>query len=126
MHSPLRSFVAVFLGYLTMAIIVVTLTSIAVKTMNLKSGQPTPGYLAVNVLYSLLAASAGGWVTGRMGRPLSLQHGYALAAVMVVLGMLSYRHYTGTQPLWYQAVLVVLPAGCAVIAAGLAGNPHKP
>jgi peptidoglycan/LPS O-acetylase OafA/YrhL len=127
MHPPLRSFLAVFLGYLVMAIVVVLLTVVAVQTMHLKSGQPTPGYLAVNVVYSLLAAAVGGWVTGRLGRPLSLQHGYALAAVMVVMGVLSYRHYTGSQPRWYQGVLVVLPAGCALVAAGLAGkNPHKP
>ena len=122
MGSALRSFVAVIAGFLTMMVIVVVLTLLAVKVMHMPQGKPTAGYLAVNTVYSLVAASAGGWVTGRLGRPRSLQHGYVLGVVMAMMGVLSYLHYSGVQPLWYQLVMIVLPSFGAVVGAGLAGE----
>ena len=66
MISVLRAFFAVMVGYMVMMLSVIVLTLIFVKTMGLKSGHPTPGYLAINVIYSFLAAAIGGYVTARI------------------------------------------------------------
>ena len=122
MPGLLRSVWAVVAGFLTMAVMVMVLTVIAVKAMGLKSAQPTPGYLELNVVYSLAAAALGGWVTGWIARPRSLEHGYVLGGLMVVMGVLSYFQYKGTQPVWYQVLMTVVPGIIAILAAGWAGS----
>jgi hypothetical protein len=122
MAGLLRSVGAVVAGFLTMAVMVMVLTVIAVKAMGLKSGQPTSGYLVLNVVYSLAAAALGGWVTGWIARPRSLEHGYVLGGLMVVMGVLSYFQYKGTQPVWYQVLMTVVPGIIAILAAGWVGS----
>lgn len=113
----LRSVGAVLCGVLVSFLIVIPATLVAVKAMGLKTGHPMPGYLVLNAIVNVTGAFAGGWVTGKIGRPRSLGCGVALGMTMAVLGVLSYRHYTGLQPLWYQALLVAVPAICAVLGA---------
>ena len=115
----LRSILAVFSGFLTMAVAVMLLTPLAVKLMHQKVGAPTSGYLAVNVAYSLLAAVAGGFVTARIALSHPLLHGVLLAAFMCAMGALSYVRNRGMQPLWYQVLLFFVPPLCAIAGAAL-------
>jgi hypothetical protein len=119
MPSLLRSFFAVMVGFMVMMLTVVVLTLIFVKTMGQHSGHPTPAYLAVNVVYSLLAASIGGFATAAVAKVKPVRHGAALAAVMFVLSVLSYLHDTGGQPVWYRGMLMIVPSLCAVAGAAL-------
>lgn len=119
MPSVLRSILSVIAGYIVMMVVVIALTLILVKTMGLKSGNPTPGYLAINVIYSLLAAAIGGFVTAAIARVKPIQHAAALAVFMAIMGVLSYRHYIGMQPLWYQRMMMFLPSLAAIGGAAL-------
>jgi hypothetical protein len=109
MPSLLRSFLAILFGFIGMMLVVIVLTLIMVKTMGLKTGHPTAGYLFVNTIYSLMAATIGGYVTAAIARVKQLEHGAVLALVILAMGVYSYRHYTGLQPFWYQVMLQILP-----------------
>ena len=119
MISVLRSFFAVMVGYMVMMVVVIALTLLFVKTMGLKSGHPTPQYLATNALYSFLAAAIGGWVTARIAEVKPMVAAGALAMLMAVAGVLSYQHYAGQQPLWYRVTMMVAPSLCALAGAAV-------
>lgn len=119
MVSVLRSFFAVMVGYMVMMVVVIALTLIFVKTMGLKTGNPTPGYLLINVVYSFLAAAIGGWVTGRVAEVKPMVAAGALAILMAITGFLSYQHYTGQQPHWYQLMMMFAPSLCALGGAAI-------
>ena len=119
MMSVLRSIFAVMLGYMAMMLSVIVLTLLFVKTMGLKSAHPTPGYLFVNVVYTFLAAGIGGYVTARIAEVKPMIAAGVLATLMLIMGVLSYRHYTGMQPAWYQAMMQIVPSLCALGGAAL-------
>lgn len=119
MVSVLRSFFAVMVGYMVMMVVVIALTLVFVKTMGLKSGNPTPGYLFLNGVYTFLAAAIGGYVTARIAEVKPMVAAGALAVLMAIMGILSYRHYTGMQPFWYQVMMMVAPSLCALAGAAL-------
>jgi hypothetical protein len=114
MASFLRSLAALFAGLVVMFVMVIGCTRFAVWLLHLKSGHPAPGYLALNVAYSLLAATAGGWVTARLAPRRPLLHGVVLAGIVLLLGVLSYHGYHGGQPGWYQALMLIAPFGCNI------------
>ncbi len=120
MPSVVRSLVAVIVGFMAMMVLVIAVTLLAVKAYGLHSGHPTPGYLVYNVVASLVAATFGGFVTGSIAHERRVRHGIILGLVMMVMGALSYMHYRGPQPAWYQAMLVVVPPLFAVAGAKLA------
>ena len=117
MPPVLRSVIAVIAGFLTLNFIVIVLTLIAVSTMHLKSGHPTPAYLVLNVVYSFFAAAAAGFVAALIAGRKPLQHAASLAAIMLAFGIFSYYKYAGTQPLWYQLMMMIVPPLC-VLAGG--------
>ena len=119
MISVLRAFFAVMVGYMVMMLSVIVLTLIFVKTMGLKTGNPTPGYLFINVVYTFLAATIGGYVTARIAVVKPIAVAGVLAALLVIMGVISYRHYTGLQPFWYQVMMMVTPSLCALGGAAL-------
>ncbi len=119
MPTLARSFVAILVGYMVMTLAVIVLTLIFVKTMGQHSGHPTPAYLVVNVIYSLLAAAIGGFVTASIAKRKPIEHAAILGSVMLIMGVLSYRHYSGLQPVWYQIMMTIVPSLCAVAGAAL-------
>ena len=122
MPNALRSFFAVVFGYIVMIVVVIPLTLIAVKAFGVHSGHPTPGYLVYNIASTFVAAFAGGWVAGRIAPSRPVVHGIVLAVLVVFMAWLSYRRYTGLQPLWYQEMLIVAPAALAILGAWVAGR----
>jgi putative membrane protein (TIGR04086 family) len=117
MPNAIRSVFAVVFGYIVMIVVVIPLTLIAVKAFGVHSGHPAPSYLVYNVAASLLAAFAGGWVAGRIAPSRRVAHGIALGLLVLVMAWLSYRHYAGQQPFWYQRLLIVAPAALAILGA---------
>jgi hypothetical protein len=118
----LRGILAVLAGFLVMAIAVTALTVVTVELTQQKQGSPTPGYLAVNAGYSLLAAVGGGFVTGRIAAGGRLRYGTALAALMCAMSVVSSLQNRGSQPLWYQVGLMLVPPVCALAGAALAAH----
>ena len=111
---------AVIFGYMVMMVFVIIVTVFAVRVTGQVSGHPTAGYLVYNVVVSLLAALLGGFVTGSIAAERKVRHGIILAMVMLVMAALSYTHFKGQQPPWYQAMLVVVPPCVAVAGSWLA------
>ena len=119
MPPVLRSIFAVIGGFLTMNFIIIIFTVISVAMLHLKSGHPSPGYLAFNVGYSFFAAGAAGFVTGLIADRLPLGHAAVLAVIMLAFGIVSYPHFTGQQPLWYQVMMMSVPPLCVLAGAAL-------
>jgi uncharacterized membrane protein YfcA len=119
MPQSVRSILAVLAGFLSMMVVVVACTLASVALLHLKSGNPTPGYLVLNVVYSLAGAFLGGWVTARLAGVAPVGHGVALAVLIVLLSALSYVHYTGLQPLGYQIFVTVFPPFAAIAGAAI-------
>jgi len=128
----LHSVLAVVVGYLTMAILVMVTTALAVRFVlhqplgALRSPQThplSPAYLAANVTGSGIAAVIGGGVTAALAAGHPVTHGAALACLMLLMAVLSLRQMGSAQPRWYRGVLVaVMPAlavGGAVLYAAL-------
>jgi hypothetical protein len=105
----LRSILAIVAGFVTMVIVVMVFTIVSVKALHLQSGHPTPLYLTLNVAYSVFAAMAGGYVSARIAMHHPLHHAYFLAGLIELLSLVSYFHYHGSQPLWYQLMLCIVP-----------------
>jgi hypothetical protein len=117
----LHAFVALVAGFATMAALVAAMTALLTRTVPSwtgTEGKPQPGYIFVNLGYSLLAAAAGGYVTAwaARGNPLVLVLG--LGIIVLALAALSALQSRGKQPIWYQLSLVAItPLG--VLAGGL-------
>ena len=122
MPLAIRSVLSVLGGFAAMALFVGVATAAAVRLMlPAASGtppQPTPAYLAVNLLYSGLAAFLGGYVAGVIAGRAPAAHAAVLAALVLVMSVLSMRQLQGQQPRGYQWTLAVaMPL--LVVAGGL-------
>ena len=120
MPGMLRSVLAVIGGFLTMAIVVMLLTG-AIRMLSPSwfpaDGAPTGPYLTTNVVYSFVAALAGGYVAAWIATRLPMQHAIALGTFVLVMSVMSARFYGARQPRWYQVLLaVVMPL--AVVLGG--------
>ncbi len=117
----LHAFVALFAGFLTMALMVTVVTDFLQRLTPewvAEGGHPKPGYIFVNLGYSFLAAAAGGYITAWIAGQNPLIHVLALAIVVLLLAALSALQQRGKQQVWYLLVLVALtPVG--VLAGGL-------
>jgi hypothetical protein len=103
-----------------MAVTVGVITAVLVKRAPDwvgSTGNPNASYVVVNLVYSLVAAMAGGFVTAWIaqvwiasGRP--IMHILVLAVVVLLLGGLSALQQRGMQPVWYQLLLMaMMPVG---------------
>jgi hypothetical protein len=111
----LRALLSLLAGFLTMALPVGVITAVLQKRAPQwvgPAGQPRPAYIAVNLVYSLAAAIAGGFVSAWIGSDNPLRYALVLAIAVLLLGGMSAVHERGRQPVWYQILLVTLmPAG---------------
>lgn len=83
------------------------------------SSAPTPAYLLVKSVTGFLAAGLGGWITARLA-----PRGYVLVTVALLfvlalaMGSLTGRALaTPLQPLWFQAIVIMLGASGLPIGA---------
>ena len=98
-------------GLSTMALLVGVVTAMLVKLAPDFVGKPPhprPPYIALNLLYSFLAAAAGGYVTAWIAHQNPLVHVPVLALVVLLLSAMSVIQQRGQQPIAYQLILVVL------------------
>jgi hypothetical protein len=117
----LHAFLALLAGFATMAALVAVITVLLQKLAPSwagDQGHPKPAYIFVNLGYSFLAASAGGYVTAWLAQANPLVHVLALAITVLLIAALSALQQRGQQPVWYMLTLVaVTPVG--VLAGGL-------
>lgn len=105
-----RSIVAVAAGLVTIVVLVVALTWVSVEAF-LEGDitiDPTPTFMGISLAYTFFAAVVGGWGTARIawGRP--MLHAAALAAAVLVLGLLGAHPAGASAPGWYAPVVGVL------------------
>jgi hypothetical protein len=106
-----RSFLALLAGFATMAMLVMIATALLVRLAPEWAGaesKPRPGYVCVNLLYSFLAAAAGGYVTAWAAAANPLIHVLILGIVVLAMAALSALQSRGMQPVWYALTLLVL------------------
>jgi hypothetical protein len=117
----LRAFVALAAGFATLALLVIVVTALLARLTPSWVGEeskPTAGYIFVNLGYSFLAASVGGYVTAWAAVSNPLVHVLVLGIIVLALAGLSALQSRGKQPIGYQLALVALsPLG--VLAGGL-------
>jgi hypothetical protein len=129
----LRSIGAVVAGFVTMAVLVMggTFAWVAAKVPggmaamrqnpDAAAMQPSTAYLAFNLVLSLVAAFAGGWVTTRIAQRSATAHLAALAAVVVVMGIVSsLGPGSSRQPGWYKFVIPLVGLAGVALSAFLA------
>lgn len=109
----IRSILSVVVGYLTMFVAVSTFFAIIVfATMGALpkdpgAFEPPAWMLAAELVWSPIAAFAGGYVCAWIARRNALKHAGVLAGIMFVLGIVSAVGESGMKPAW-SSVLVVL------------------
>ena len=125
-----HSMLAVLAGFVVMALLVMMTTALAVRFVlhlpvsSMRTpgpGMPSPAYLATNVAASGIAALVGGYTTAAIAAHDQIAHGLGLAAVMVVMSVVSMRQSGSAQPRWYRVVLATVMPALAVSGAALGG-----
>ena len=109
----LRSIVAVVVGYLSLSICVMVLLVVALALVPAWQGTVTGGYLATNIMLSIISAAIGGWVCARLAPSRPLLHGNILGLIALALGILyalSPMEDGGRSqpPGWYAPMLAML------------------
>ena len=129
----LRSILAVLAGLAVMTIVVMVGVAIAAAVLigsgamsaDVPVSPPPTGYLAANLIISLLAAVLGGYTTARIVGPRSLVQVIVLASIVLAMGLvtaLSAGPDSG-QPTWYGYVIPIIGA-VGVLAGGHLGSLH--
>ena len=124
----LRSIASVVIGYLAMAVFVMAGTIFATAVLipggfaaakNL-SGDPPKNYLYANLLISFAAAVLGGWLCARLAPAHPLIHAIVLAALLLVMSLVSAKSQADRQPSWYPRTIATI----GVLGVVLGGMWH--
>ncbi len=114
----LRSVAGIAAGYINMAVIVIVATPIAVKLLLSRADAgPTTLYLAVNLLYSGVAAACGGYVAGFIARRAPVVHAAILGVLLAGTSAATGFAPEPGQPRWYPFVIAAIG-----VAGALAGG----
>jgi hypothetical protein len=125
-----RSVLAVLIGFVVMAVLVMITTALAMRFVlrvpfsEMRGGTTlalSPAYVATNVAASGIAAVFGGYTAGVIAHHDQIAHGIALAALMVVMSLVSMKPSGAAQLGWYRVVLVTVMPALAVGGAALSG-----
>jgi hypothetical protein len=87
-------------------------------------GHPAMPWLLVAIVYSVLAAVAGGYLTAAVVPDRAQLAGIVLGVLMILAGIAAAISRPGTAPVWYHAVslMLVIPA----VLAGVALRTGRP
>src|SRR5258706_16279637 len=128
----LRSIAAVIVGFLAMGILI--LLTATVHMVSVLGKFPEPGahrgfpasFAIVYLVYSTLYAAFGGYVCAAIAKRNRLKHGMVLAGLVFVLSLISVYIDRGQQPVWYQAMLVLLGAPATAMGAWIRAKKDAP
>ena len=114
-------FLAILVGFVIMAglisAVTVALPRMIPAWVELNNSPRMP-LMITNLIWSLISAAAGGYVTARMAISNPLDTALALAIVTLVLGAIGTLQSRQSYPLWYKVLLLIgTPIG--VVAGGL-------
>lgn len=130
----IRSGLSILAGFAAMTVCVIGFTLAAMAV--LYPGQPidapidpSTGWIAVNLAYSLAAAVAGGWVTAKIATRSPLGHAAALALIvlaMAVVGRFTGGSATGAQPGWYAVAVSAVGVAGVLLGGWMAARHREP
>uniref|UniRef100_A0A7S2TIZ3 Uncharacterized protein n=1 Tax=Lotharella oceanica TaxID=641309 RepID=A0A7S2TIZ3_9EUKA len=119
-----RSLCAVLAGYVAMAVSTIAMFVVlgavipgAFESYATGKAQPSNGVLLVILTFGVLSAVLGGYVTASLAKSSPMDHVYALAGFVVVLGLWSAFYEGESAPLWYRLALAVI-GGAGVVVGG--------
>ncbi len=101
----LRSIGAVVAGYLVIAIAIIVMFVIAFPDPTVV---PSMGFMIFSLIYGFLFGILGGWVCGLIARKAEVKHAAVIAAIGILLSVLSMIFATAKEPTWYQIANMVL------------------
>ena len=111
-RHAIRSAIAVVAGYLTMAVLVMliflVLGIIFPKAFPADGALPRVPWVIFILIWNLLAAIAGSYVTSLICRGSRVKHVLAVVAVVVILGLVVLAGNVNKQPLWYLIAQIVV------------------
>eukprot|EP00470_Lotharella_oceanica_P002873 CAMPEP_0170167658 /NCGR_PEP_ID=MMETSP0040_2-20121228/1000_1 /TAXON_ID=641309 /ORGANISM="Lotharella oceanica, Strain CCMP622" /LENGTH=203 /DNA_ID=CAMNT_0010405751 /DNA_START=355 /DNA_END=967 /DNA_ORIENTATION=+ len=115
---------AVLAGYVAMAVSTIAMFVVlgavipgAFESYATGKAQPSNGVLLVILTFGVLSAVLGGYVTASLAKSSPMDHVYALAGFVVVLGLWSAFYEGESAPLWYRLALAVI-GGAGVVVGG--------
>jgi hypothetical protein len=127
-----RSALAVLAGFAAATVGVLVASALVVRVMFGGFGPdviPTPGYLGVNLGYSLLFAVCGGYVAATVARRRPVAHAAGVGVIMLILGVASIvlvgTSGMGEQPAWYPYILLVLGPAGALLGGVVKGRASR-
>jgi hypothetical protein len=125
----LRSILSVVAGFAVIMLLIMPATILSARIMlgtrsreDMMTMTPTPAYMSVNFAFSALFAVVGGYVAAWIAGRLPIQHAAGLAALMFLMGIVSFRQnlkMKTSQGRVYSGTLVVLGPICALIGGWL-------
>jgi hypothetical protein len=110
----IRSILSVIAGYLVNVIGVSTFFAVVLFALfggvpkDPSAFQPPAWLYAAELVSTPLIALAGGYVCAWLAKRREMAHGFALAGLMLVLGVVTAVFDAGMKPLWSTAAVVVL------------------
>lgn len=134
----LHSMLAVVAGFAAMSVLVMAGTMAAMASSvpgglgALKEMRDDPSrvppltkrYLVLNLGVSLASAVVGGLVTARIAGPVPMRELELLAALILIMGIVSARAPSaGLQPGWYKAVIPLAGLAGVALAAAFVSRP---
>jgi hypothetical protein len=115
----MRNLLSVVLGYVVMLVAVLAgqLAFTALGSgMTVQPGeQPETAYFVFNLSTGFFYLIIGGYVTALLAGYWELEHALGLAALSIVMSIVSMVKYAGDQPLWYSIAIIVLSVPGALI-----------
>jgi hypothetical protein len=115
----MRSLLSVVLGYVVMLVAVlagqVAFTALGSGITVQPGEQPDFAYFVFNLSTGFFYLIIGGYVTALLAGYWELEHALGLAALSVVMSIVSMVKYAGDQPLWYSIAIIVLSVPGALI-----------
>ena len=119
MPHAMRSIFAVMFGFMVMILSKVFLTFILLRILGPHPDPIAPSSLSLSLAFTFLAAGIGGYVAARVDPFRPILAAFVLAGLIFALALVSYRHHSGFQALWYQLLMLVAPPFCALGGAAL-------
>ena len=115
MGANLRSFFAVVDGFLLFLALEGAFYAVALLALHHSFDTPTVPYLASNLIWTLLAALAAGYLVARIAHRSPVLHGVAMALVLLPLCLFNLNKGIGSRrTLFVVALNLLVPALCIV------------
>jgi hypothetical protein len=119
-----RSLAAIVGGYIAylflMGFTVLVLQTLLPNAFGPAAGSPREGWaMGIEIAYSVLFAIVGGYVTGLIARRAEIGHAAILAAIVLLISVVSLVAAPDSHPLWYSATLALLSAAAVVVGGML-------